>query len=147
MSGKTCHDTQHPAMEHKSLFELARETRYPAGAYVFIQRGLDFTVRQIHGDPPEDDEVSLDEPDVSRHVSGQQLCDGLRDFANSEYGSLARTVLRRWRIESCEDFGRIVFAMVDAGLMRKTPDDSLEDFRNHYDFDEAFTPAGEVAGG
>ena len=72
----------------------------------------------------------------------QQLCLGLKDHAVRQYGLLARTVLERWGIRATGDFGKIVFAMIDAGLMKKTDDDSLEDFCGVYDFDEAFaTPA------
>jgi len=69
-------------------------------------------------------------------VSGQQLCLGLRDFAIKQYGLLAKTLLSRWNIKSTEDFGHIVYAMVDAGLMRKNDDDSLDDFRGVFDFDD-----------
>jgi uncharacterized repeat protein (TIGR04138 family) len=74
----------------------------------------------------------------SRHVSGQQLCLGLRDYAIKRYGMMAPAVLRAWNLRATDDFGRIVFAMIDHGLMSKTADDSLEDFRSVYDFDEAF---------
>ena len=77
-------------------------------------------------------------PDESRHVSGQQLCLGLRDFAIKQYGLLALTVLGRWGLRRTDDFGRIVFAMIEAGLMKKTDEDTLEDFRGVYDFGEAF---------
>jgi uncharacterized repeat protein (TIGR04138 family) len=73
-------------------------------------------------------------------VSGQQLCLGLRDFAVEQYGLLARAVLRSWGVTRCDDFGRIVFAMVEAGLMQKTQDDDLTDFEGVYDFAEAFAP-------
>jgi len=109
-----------------------------------VQRGLEFTVKRIHGARPK--QVDIDGPDddddeqhtSSRHVSGQQLCMGLRDFAKQEYGLLARSVLARWRVHRSEDFGRIVFAMVDAELMHKTADDTLADFVNVFSFDEAF---------
>ncbi len=74
----------------------------------------------------------------SRHVTGQQLCLGLRDFAINRYGMMAPAVLRAWNLRSTDDFGRIVFAMIEHGLMSKTAEDSLEDFRSVYDFDEAF---------
>lgn len=83
--------------------------------------------------------MSGDTEDESRHVSGQQLCVGLRDFAIVQFGALARTVLERWGVRKTEDFGKIVFAMIDAGLMRKTDEDTLEDFRDVYEFEEAFT--------
>jgi uncharacterized repeat protein (TIGR04138 family) len=103
---------------------------YPPEAYAFIQQGLGFAVQRVHG--------NVKDPKASRHITGQDLCEGLREMALAQWGRLARTVLRRWNITSTVDFGRIVFALVDAGLMQKTDDDSLEDFRNVYDFRSAF---------
>jgi uncharacterized repeat protein (TIGR04138 family) len=51
---------------------------------------------------------------------------------------LAKTVLAQWGVRRTEDFGKIVFAMIDAGLMRGSDTDTPEDFRGVYDFDEAF---------
>lgn len=126
----------------QDLANIAKRTRYPLDAYLFIQRGLDFTVNRLHGEI-DDDEFDDIEPhafESQRHVSGQDLCVGLRDFAIKEYGLLAKTVLRRWSITSCRDFGQIVFAMVDGGLMRKTDDDTIHDFNNVFDFNSAFEP-------
>ncbi len=125
-------------MSCKSLKELADATGYHVGAFLFVQRGLDYTVKRIHGEAPDPSEDLDDSPGSSRHVTGQQLCLGLRDFAKREYGLMARSVLARWRIHRSEDFGRIVFAMVDAGLMHKTPEDRLDDFVDVFSFDEAF---------
>ncbi len=120
-----------------ALASAVNSTRYPVDAFVFMQRGLDFTVRRMHGDPDsEDHDEDGDVP--SRHVSGRDLCMGLRDFGRQEYGLLAHTVLARWRVTRTEDFGHIVFAMVDAGMMHKTDQDSIADFRDVYAFDEAF---------
>ncbi len=114
------------------LMMIAKSTPYPLEAFIFVQRGLDFTVKKLHGDAKES-------PDTAdRHVSGAQLCHGLRDFAIHQYGLLARTVLNRWNIHRTECFGEIVFAMVDAGLLRKTDHDTLEDFDGVLDFDQAF---------
>lgn len=110
--------------------------RYPPQAYEFVQAGLNHTVTLVHGEQAHEPAV----PEDSRHVSGQQLCLGLRDYAIDRYGPLARTVLSRWGIRKTEDFGRIVFDMIDAGIMRRTEDDSIEDFMNVYDFEEAFRP-------
>ena len=125
----------------KSLKQIAQETGYAIDAFWFVQRGLAFTVKRIHGEEPARvlaDEY--DDPDtISRHVTGQQLCLGLRDYARREYGLLARNVLARWRIHRSEDFGRIVFAMVDGGLMHKTKDDTIDDFIDVFNFDEAFS--------
>ncbi|MFZ4576133.1 MAG: Minf_1886 family protein [Phycisphaerales bacterium] len=104
--------------------------KFPPAAFLFVRDGLAHTVKLVHGEEGGEGD--------SRHVTGHQLCLGLRDFALIQYGRLARTVLRRWTIESTDDFGRIVYAMVEAGIMRKNEDDSLEHFRGVFDFDEAF---------
>jgi uncharacterized repeat protein (TIGR04138 family) len=57
---------------------------------------------------------------------------------------MARTVLHRWNIKRTEDFGKIVFAMVDLGLMRKTEEDTIRDFEGVFDFHEAFRSVSDV---
>jgi uncharacterized repeat protein (TIGR04138 family) len=104
---------------------------YPIEAFSFVREGLTFTAEQMHEHPE-----ALAERD--RHITGQQLCLGLRDFAIERYGLLAPVVLRHWHVLRTEDFGRIVFAMIQEGLMSRTDEDSVEDFRAVYDFDEAF---------
>ena len=99
-------------------------------AYEFMQQGLGYTVNKIHGE--------MKNPKLSRHVNGRDLCEGLREFALLRWGLMARTVLGRWNIRRTTDFGRIVFALVDGGLMQKTDDDTIEDFRDVYDFKSAF---------
>lgn len=106
---------------------------FPPEAFEFVRRGLQHTVEVLHGAP----EAALIQ-DEGRHVTGQQLCLGLRDYALRQYGLLARTVLERWGIRRTDDFGKIVFAMIEAGLMRKTEEDTIDDFRAVYDFGEAF---------
>ena len=116
---------------------------YAPEAFDFIRHGLSHTVGMIHGEGAREASV----PDESRHVSGQQLCLGLRDFAIRQYGMLAKTVLSRWGVRRTDDFGRIVFAMIELGIMKKTEQDTLEDFRGVYDFGEAFGDVEAGAGG
>ncbi|HEX2972087.1 MAG TPA: Minf_1886 family protein [Tepidisphaeraceae bacterium] len=99
---------------------------YPIEAYDFVQRGLQYTVQKIHN--------HVTDPKVSRHVSGRELSEGLREFALMQWGMLARSVLRRWNLLRTEDFGRIVFALVEGGYMTTTEEDSMEDFRGVFDF-------------
>lgn len=106
---------------------------YPVEAFTFIREGLSYTSQHVHGNA---DHL----PEADRHISGPQLCMGLRDFAIEQYGLMAPVVLGHWNIYRTDDFGRIVFAMINEGLMSKTQDDCLEDFRAVYDFDEAFSP-------
>jgi uncharacterized repeat protein (TIGR04138 family) len=109
---------------------------YPIDAYEFLQQGLSYTVQRIHGDGPAPSARGPSK--TSRHVSGQDLCHGLREFALAQWGLLARSVLRRWNITSTLDFGRMVFALIDARQMQRTDDDTIDDFRNVYDFKTAF---------
>ena len=112
---------------------------YPPEAYQFVQDGLAYTVEKLHGREPEPRrERHSGEERPSRHVSGRDLSAGLREFALMQWGLLAPAVLRRWGITRTEDFGRIVFAMVESGWMSKTEEDTLEDFRNVFDFATAF---------
>ncbi len=104
---------------------------YPIEAFHFVQEGLRYTVHRFHANA---ETMALDD----RHVSGRQLCLGLRDFAVEQYGMMAPAVLSHWNITRTDDFGRIVFAMITAGMMTKTEDDNIEDFRAVYDFSEAF---------
>ena len=115
---------------------------YPVDAYAFVQQGLSRTVTSVHGPgeaslekkpakprpkPPVDD-------DVSRHITGRDLCLGLRDEAWDRWGLLARTVLARWNITSTLDFGRIVFALIEHRWLQKTDDDTIDDFQGVYEF-------------
>jgi uncharacterized repeat protein (TIGR04138 family) len=102
---------------------------YPPHAFEFIHDGLDYTVAHAHASAG---------PNESRHVTGQQLCQGLRELALARWGRMARTVLRRWNIISTLDFGRIVYEQIDAGQMQKVDEDSIDDFKNVYDFETAF---------
>lgn len=74
---------------------------------------------------------------LNRHVSGPDLCWGLRDYAHYRWGKLAAAVLASWNINSTSDFGRLVFDMIDNELMQKQPQDRIEDFVGVYDFGEA----------
>ncbi len=122
------------------LAQAARKTKYPMDAFLFVQRGLEYTVRRVHGQAKPGADTQ------SRHISGQALCFGLRDYALEQYGLLARVVLRQWHIQGTEDFGQIVFTMIQTGLMAKTPEDSLRDFDAVYDFNEAFAPKLQLSG-
>lgn len=96
---------------------------YKFEAYSFTLAALHYTMS------------SLPEP---RHVTGREFCEGIRRYAIDQFGALARTVLEYWGIHSTLDFGKIVFALVEVGLMRKTEEDSLDDFKDVYDFKQAF---------
>ncbi len=107
---------------------IKADSRYDRDAYQFVREGLDYTLKSLkkQGDKSH------------RHVSGQELLEGLRQFSLQQYGPMAKTVLNYWGVSQCEDFAEIVFNMVDRGILGKTEQDSREDFKGGYDFDEAF---------
>lgn len=108
----------------EGLEEVLREDpRYARDAYYLIMEALSFTCRGLEREG---------------HVSGRELLDGLRKCVLNDYGPMARHVLSEWGIECCEDVGNIVFNLVNHSLLRKTEEDSVEDFAGGYDFGEAF---------
>lgn len=117
---------------------LAQDTRFSRDAYHFVRESLDFTQRQLF---PSDQPSNPAPNPENRHVTGQQLLEGLRDFALQTYGPMALTLLESWGVKRCEDIGDIVFNLVDhgRGMFGKTDNDTREDFRNGFNFQEAFT--------
>ncbi|HTI97773.1 MAG TPA: Minf_1886 family protein [Dongiaceae bacterium] len=107
---------------------LAGDTRYQRDAYLFVKDALDYTQKLV---------AKTDEG-KPRHVSGQELLSGIRDYALDQFGPMTITVFAEWGIHSCTDFGEIVFNMVESSLLAKTDQDNREDFKAGYDFDDAF---------
>ena len=104
------------------------DPRYSDEAYYFIRDALDFATK------------ALQKPrsGPQKHISGTELLDCIRQFTLREYGPMAFTVLNSWHILGTEDFGELVFNLVDAGALGKTEEDKREDFANGYDFQKAF---------
>jgi uncharacterized repeat protein (TIGR04138 family) len=107
---------------------IARDPRYTRDAYDFTRDALDFTQKLI----------SRDKGRGMRHVTGQELLEGIRQYALGQYGPMAITLLNEWGIRKCQDFGEVVFNMVESGLLAKTDKDTREDFKQGYDFTDAF---------
>jgi uncharacterized repeat protein (TIGR04138 family) len=112
---------------------------YPTEAYEFVREGLGYTESRLEA---ERNQLGT----APRHMKGQELCIGLRDFAIERWGLMAPAVLRHWQIHRTEDFGRIVFVLVNEGTLSKTDDDSLADFRGVYDLVEALGQSGLQVG-
>ncbi|MBY0526700.1 MAG: hypothetical protein K2R98_25105 [Gemmataceae bacterium] len=122
-------------MHHAGLAEIVRrDPRYTYEAYEFVFEALSHTQKKLgrlpRGEPS-------GEVGPQHHVSGPELCEGIRDLALREFGLMARTVLRMWGIHKTGDFGEIVFNLVESNLMSKTNEDDRKDFQNVYDLDEA----------
>lgn len=110
----------------------AQNPRYHREAYYFLREALDYTQKlQTKQRKPVPEAPG-------QHVTGRELLDGIRKFALKEYGPMAFALLAEWGVHRCEDFGELVFNMVDHRLLGKTEQDSRDDFKDGYDFAEAF---------
>jgi uncharacterized repeat protein (TIGR04138 family) len=107
---------------------VASDPRYQREAYVFLRDALDFTTKQ---------QKKIKGATV-RHVAGTELLEGVRQYALKEFGPMVITVFDSWGIRCSEDIGHMVFNLIGAGIFGKTEEDSIEDFKNVYDFEEAF---------
>ena len=131
---------------HDPFLQLLREDkRYRADAYLFLWEALNFAQEKLKmgkespSEPVE--EAAEEEPEAKRpqrHVTGQELCEGIRRYALRQYGYMAKTVLNSWGVYRTGDFGEIVYNLIRIGRMRKTKDDRREDFDEQYDFETAF---------
>jgi uncharacterized repeat protein (TIGR04138 family) len=110
------------------LFELLKpilekDKRYKLQAYSFVLAAI---------------EIARNQTKKTKHVTGQELCQGFKVLAQSEFGIMAKTVLETWGVKTTDDIGNIVYNMIEAGMMGKTEEDKLEDFYNVYNFDKVF---------
>jgi len=136
---------------------LNRDRRYRLDAYAFVEEALGYAHEALgmgrtkeseeEEEPPAPIEDVGGEADVEargveeqaeRHLTGQELCEAIRQYAVEEYGYLAKSVLNGWGVHTTRDFGNIVFNLIEIKRMKKTREDRLEDFDNVYDFDTAF---------
>ena len=127
-----------------------KDGRYAPEAFQFLYDSLDHAVKLAGREEKEGTE---------RHVTGQELLGGMRQHAIEQFGPLSGAVWRAWGIRDTLDWGRIVFLLVEEGLLNRQETDSIEDFRAGFDFDQAFVssyqprlppelfshPGGEVA--
>ncbi len=109
---------------NKKVEEIVKkDPRYMPDAYEFTMQALWFAQKKLKR---------------QGHVSGKVLLEYIRKFALEQYGPMAKTLIQFWGVQKTEDFGEIVFNLIDTGLMKKTREDSLDDFSAGYDFNQAF---------
>lgn len=107
---------------------VQKDSRYTREAYDFVREAVEFTQNAIR-------KANKNQP---RHVTGQELLAGIRTYALEQYGPMTLMLLHDWGIQRGEDFGEIVFNLVEHEIFSKTETDSREDFAGGYDFEETF---------
>jgi uncharacterized repeat protein (TIGR04138 family) len=134
---------------------IASDPRYSIEAYAFVLEALNHAKHQkLKAKGRDRDKERSTEPDqegrassssskksrVTGHVTGRALCEAVRKLALRQYGLLGATVLNHWGVRSTSDIGDIVYNLIAAGDLEKTPSDSRSDFDNVFDFDTALKP-------
>lgn len=126
----------------QAIGDLLREDpRYKFEAYAFVFEALSYAQQVLGMGAEKPTERTAEEPEPEetgspeRHLTGQQLCEAIRQYALEQYGYMAKCVLNNWGVRNTGDFGEIVFNLIRIGKMRKTPDDRREDFEDVFDFD------------
>ncbi len=108
----------------KSLEQVARDVgRYDVQAYYFVFEALEWLMSRLG---------------ERRHVTGAELAEAIRDLSVERFGMLAGPVMTSWGLTGTADFGRIVYALIEAGHMNRTENDDIHDFDNVYDFEHTF---------
>ena len=149
----------------QAIAQLARtDRRYAIEAYYFVYEALHFgqTALGLGAAPPSEGEASAAKPAgkpggktpgkgkaaaqrVERHLTGQQLCEAIRQFAWQQYGFMAKSVFNHWGVRKTGDFGEIVYNLISVKCMGKSPDDRQEDFNDVYDFDEGLVQSYKIS--
>jgi uncharacterized repeat protein (TIGR04138 family) len=131
MSDPMLHDLEELERQHRALHAaVAKDSRYRAEAYLFVCDAVQFTVGRL----PE-----------RRHVSGQELCEGLVDLALERFGYLAPLVLGHWGIRQTDDVGEIVFNLIEVSLLSRTDEDTKEDFHAVFDLRQRLRERYEIS--
>lgn len=118
-------------MNEQSFEETAariceKDLSYDMEAFYFIRDALSYATKKYN------------RTSANRHVTGQELCEAIREFAISEFGPISYLVLTEWGLTETADFGEIVYSLINEGVFGKTENDRKEDFTDVFDFEEAF---------
>jgi len=103
--------------------------RYAVEACYFLFEALNYTQQKLERET---------------HVTGQELSEGIRDYALDQFGMMALAVFESWGVSKTDDFGEIVYLLIAHSLMSKTDEDSKDDFSGVFDFREAFQESFEI---
>ena len=101
-----------------------KDSRYRQDSYEFVMEALAYSQKKFRR---------------VKHVSGTELLEGMKELLLNKYGPMALLVLHHWGVRNTEDFGRIVFNLVENKVLSKSEDDDIRIFRGGYDFQEVFS--------
>jgi uncharacterized repeat protein (TIGR04138 family) len=121
--------TDQDLLEEKIQCVRRRDRRFSGQAYYFVLDALDYTMTHFGRDKLTGED---------RHVGGRELLVGIKEYAAEQFGPMATIVFERWGVRAAEDFGEIVFNLIEVELLSRRPSDSRLDFVDHADFGTTF---------
>jgi uncharacterized repeat protein (TIGR04138 family) len=101
----------------------AKDSRYYPDAYEFVMEALSFSQVKFK---------------KSKHISGEELLTGIKALLLKKFGPMTVQVLKHWGIKTTDDFGNIVYNLVENKVLARDTHDHYDSFKNAYDFDEVF---------
>ena len=151
-----------PDESNPALQLIKDDPRYSIDAYVFVREALAYAGDALElgslgaSDQPAEDEKESSTssaaedaeitqgPSGERHLTGQQLCEAIRLYALNQFGYMSLVVLGSWGVRTTSAFGDIVYNMIDAGMMKKSPKDRRDHFDEVFEFEEVFSRKFEI---
>jgi uncharacterized repeat protein (TIGR04138 family) len=100
-----------------------KDNRYHPEAYEFVMEALSHSQKKFK---------------KLKHVTGTELLEGIKGLLLKKFGPMTLTVLTHWGVKKTDDFGNIVFNLVEHKILSKDDQDHYESFKNAYDFEEVF---------
>ena len=123
---------------HPIVLLLEKDSRYKIEAYQFVRDALAYAQDELGMGPQPQPMSEEDDPPPDAHLTGQQLCEAIRQLALGQFGLMARVVFESWGVRETGDFGEIVYNLIEIGLMKKSAADRREDFNDVFQFADAF---------
>ena len=129
-------------MDPKILDLVRRDTRYAYEAYEFVCEAVTYTQERLGRIPEEDDD-----PETDYHVSGEELVRGACEYAIEEFGLMATVVFKNWGIRTTDDFGNVVFNLIQSDRLSKSDRDDIEDFHDLFDMEKVLAEGFAITAG
>lgn len=121
--------TTEPRLQEQLEAVATEDGRYSPTAYRFIFDSLDYILIELGREHL---------PIGNRHITVDQLLEGIKQCALDHFGPLSRIVFEYWGVQRTEDIGEIVFNLVECGLLNKQESDLKADFADVFDFRDVF---------
>jgi uncharacterized repeat protein (TIGR04138 family) len=114
-----------PELKRRMLAEQYEKLNqdYPPSAYILVLKAIKAATFSVAS---------------GSHVPARDVVEAFRTVARLEYGADALSKLAEMQIRTTEDIGKLVFALVDAGRLGVSQEDTLEAFIDIYDFKQEF---------